>query len=151
MVRPFLLNLLMMFSVGAIAFAALWTYTIMSKTTPEQKLATFQKEVRPKGGQIFRTILIGKPVVFLLLDCSVFVLDATGEEIKQNKVLSPGFYFGLDVCTDQSISTEGEYVKVYLANRAIGAGGGNTSGGYYRSKDGLTWEKQNGNTWSAQP
>jgi hypothetical protein len=148
MPRNFLPALLMMVGVGVAAFAALWAYSVFwSKTSPRQRLAALQKEVKPKGGEVFQTVLMGKPVAFLLLDCAVFLLDTTGEDVKRNKVLTPGFYFWLDVCTGQSISAEGEYVNVFLANRAIGAGGGNTTGGSYRSKDGITWEKKTEKGW----
>src|SRR6266478_932840 len=109
MFRSFLINLLILDCVGVAAFAALWAHSAFSKTTPEQKLAALQKEVKPKGGEIFQTVLMGKPLVFLLLDCAVFLLDASGEEIKRNRVLSAGFYFGLDVCTDQKIDADGEF------------------------------------------
>ena len=137
----------MMAGTGVAAFVVLWAYEAFGKPTLDQRLAALEKEVKPKGGQIFQTTLAGKPLAFLLLDCSLYRLEVTNEEIKRNKVLSPGFYFWLDVCTDQSIVKEGEFVKVYLANRAIGAGGGNTSGGAYRSKDGSIWEKKTGDAW----
>lgn len=149
MPRHFLLVLLLLVCLGIAEFAALWAFSAFSKKTPQQKLAALQEEVRPKGGEVFQTVLLGKPVTFLLLDCSVFLIDAAGDAIQRTKVLSPGFYFGLDVCTNQSIAVEGEFVQVYLANRAIGAGGGNTSGGNYRSKDGVTWEKKTGKVWAA--
>jgi len=155
MFRHFVIGLLMMAGAGVAAFLGLWAYSLSNRSTPEQKLAALEKEVKPKGGEIFQTVLAGRPMVFLMLECSVYIIDASGEEIKKDKVLSPGFYFGLDVCTDQSISAEGEFVKVYLANRAIGAGGGNTSGGNYRSKDGMKWEKKTDKGWrpvdEAQP
>ena len=147
MLQKFLISLLLMIVVGIAAFAALWVYSISRKTTPEQKLQALETEVKAKGGQIFRTVLMGQPKVFLLLDCSLYLLDASGEEIKRDKVLTTGFYFGLAGCTDQSISIEGEYLNVYLANRAIGAGGGNTTGGNYRSKDGKSWEKKSAKGW----
>ncbi len=90
---------------------------------------------------------MGKPVAFLLLNCSVYLLDTTGRKIRRTKVLSPGFYLGFTTCMEESISAEGGFVKVYLANRALGAGGGNTSGGHYRSQDGLVWEKLMDRGW----
>ena len=138
-----------MVGVGVAAFAALWAYSVLGKPSADAKLAALQKEVTPKGGKVFKTTLQGKPAAFLLLDCSVFVLDTKGEKVERSKVLSPGFYFWIDTCTDQSISVEGEFVNVYLANRAFGASGGNTSGGNYRSKDGVTWQKKTDKGWRA--
>ena len=48
-----------------------------------------------------------------------------------------------------TVLSNADYLYVYLANRAIGAGGGNTSGGNYRTKDGLTWEKRMDRGWEA--
>ncbi len=147
--RPFLLSLLIMAGVGAAAFAALWAYSILGKTSPEQKLQAFKKEISSGRGEIFETTLQGKPLIFLLDNCELFLVDASGETITKTKVLRAGFYFGLDVCMSQSIITKGEYLTVRLVNQAIGAGGGNTSGGDYRSKDGTAWEKKTENGWKS--
>lgn len=56
--------------------------------------------------------------------------------MKRTKVLTAGFCLGFVVCTGQSIRAENGYVIVVHENRAIGAGGGDTSGGTYRSRDG---------------
>ena len=149
MPRGFLTSLFLMFGIGVAAFAALWAYTALRKTTPAQKIAALKEEVEKSGGTVFETVLQGKPVSFLLKNCEVFLLDASGEELKRNKVLKPGFYLGFTGCTSQSIDKVGEYVTVYLANQAIGAGGGNITGGNYRSLDGLVWEKKYDKGWSA--
>lgn len=121
---------------------------LFRKRSPQEKLAALQEEVAPKGGEVFQTTLQGKPVAFLLIDCDVFLLDPNQEDgVGRTKVLQPGFYPWFKVCTGQSIKVEGPYVVVYLANRAIGAGGGNTSGGLYRSKDGVKWEKETSKGW----
>ena len=39
-------------------------------------------------------------------------------------------------CTDESLSWDGRYVRVYFCALAIGAGGGCTNGGHYRSRAG---------------
>jgi hypothetical protein len=39
------------------------------------------------------------------------------------------------------------YLRVYLENRAFGAGGGNYSGGEYRSRNGKDWEKHTSKGW----
>ena len=146
--RPFLVSVAIMTAIGFASFAAFWAYAEFSKTTPARRIAALQKEVQPKGGIVFETALPGKPTTFLVLDCAVYILDASKEgDVARTKVVRTGFYFGLDTCTDQSIKAEGEYIIVYLANRAIGAGGGNTSGGNYRSKDGVNWEKYVNKGW----
>ncbi len=138
-----------MAGLGVCVFAGLWIYELLTKQTPDDRLVALEKEVKPKGGSIFKTTLLGKPAIFLLLDCTVYLLQPTAEKIERKEVLSTGFYFGLTVCTNQSISKEGEFVKVYLSNQAIGAGGGNITGGYFRSKDGLIWEKMSGEGWKS--
>ena len=134
-------------AIGVTIVAGLWVREILTRKTPAQKLEALQAEVKPKGGQVFQTVLLGKPLAFLLLDCKVFQLDASGDEVTRTKVLSPGFYFGLDVCTGQSIRLESEFLRVDLSTQAIGAGGGNTTGGAYRSTDGVTWEKHTEKGW----
>ena len=41
-------------------------------------------------------------------------MDASGEKPTKTKVPRAGFYFGLDVCKSQSISTGGWYLTVHL-------------------------------------
>ena len=139
MMKGFLRDVLIMSVIGVGTFAALRAYSVLSKTTSEQKLAALQQEVKSKGGELFQTTMQGVPKAFLLLNCELFLLDATGDKLQRTKVLSPGFYLGLVVCNGQSISMKDEYLSVHLSNQAIGAGGGNTTGGSFRSKDGLVW------------
>jgi hypothetical protein len=117
-------------------------FFLYRRRTPEQKLKDLEWD-----GTVFQTHLQGKPVAFLVSNCSVYLLDPSGRKVKRTKVLKPGFYLGFTTCTGQSIRAEGEFVLVTLENRAIGAGGGNTSGGFYRSRDGITWEKKMGDVW----
>lgn len=139
--RKFLIRLAMMFGLGVAVFAGLSYYTMATKTTGEQKLAALK-------GEVFRTTLQGQPRVFLMDNCTLYLLDVSGEEIKRKEVLSTSFYFLLDSCDKQTIGVEGEYLRVYFHAQAAGAGGGNTTGGEYRSKDGLTWEKLDGGRWA---
>jgi len=117
-------------------------FFLYRRRTPEQKLKDLEWD-----GTVFQTRLQRKPVAFLVSNCSVYLLDPSGRKVKRTKVLKPGFYLGFTTCTGQSIRAEGEFVLVTLENRAIGAGGGNTSGGFYRSRDGITWEKKMGDVW----
>ena len=124
--------------------AAYWAFR---KRTPAQQLAALQKEVEAQGGDVFQTELEGGPKAFLLLGCEVFLLDTSGRKVQRTRVLKPGFYLWPTVCTGQSIRAEEGYVLAMLENRAVGAGGGNTSGGSYRSKDGSRWEKWTKEGW----
>lgn len=137
----------MMFALGVAVFAGLWMYAIATRKSGLQKLAALAEEVRPRGGQVFRTTLQGEQRVFLLDKCTLYSLDVSDTEIERTEVLSTDFYFFLDVCGKQTIEMEGEYLRVFFSTQAIGAGGGNTTGGDYRSKDGLFWEKRSGNEW----
>ena len=133
--------------LALLLLAGVPAYFSMRELSPEEKLLLLQKKVEPQGGVVLQTELQGKKMNFLLLDCELFLLDSSGKEIDQTKVLRAGFYFWLTGCTGQSIRREGEYLMVNLENRAIGAGGGNTTGGLYRSKDGVDWEKRFGGKW----
>jgi len=145
--RKFLIRCGLMVALGLVVYAGLWAYAIATKTNGEQKLAALAAEAGSRGGQVFRTTLEGKPLAFLLEKCTVYLLDVTDAEIKRREVLSTSFYFFLDSCSKQTMEQQGEYVRVHLYARAIGAGGGNTTGGDFRSKDGLTWEKLDGASW----
>ncbi len=108
-----------------------------------------------KGGRVFEATLHGVPVAFLLQDCSVYLLNASGDSVRRTKVLSTEFYLGFTVCSRQSIHADDDYVQVTLGKTAIGAGGCCAAGGNYRSKDGRAWEKDMPKGWrpleEAQP
>ena len=146
-----MLNWLVLLRYSLIALAAglviFASYSFFRKPSPEEKLAALQKEVAPTGGVVFQTELQGKKTAFLLMKCEVFLLDATAKKVKRTKVLRTGFYFWLTSCTGQSIEARDGYVIAFLSNQAIGAGGGNTSGGTYRSKDGVKWQKETPKGW----
>lgn len=129
------------FVAAAVLIALATLYWMIRARTPAAKLAALQKEVQPKGGIVFQAELEGQPLAFLLLDCEVFLLDTTGRKVKRTRVLRPGFYLGFTACTGQSIRAEDGYVIATLENRALGAGGGNISGGVFRTRDGRNWEK----------
>ncbi len=115
--------------------------------TPDELLEAFGKEMAPKGGRLFRAELENRNLAFLLMDCKVYLLTVAEGKVRREQVLRTGFYFGLTTCMGQSMRVEGGYVIAELSNRAIGAGGGNTSGGTYRSADGVHWEKKTGKGW----
>lgn len=134
-----------------VAAAAITTVALMRRApTLQEKLTALEDEVRPRGGIVFRAVLQGQPRAFLLLDCKLYLLEATtSEALARTPVLRPGFYPWFTACTGQSIRLDAGHLRVELGNRALGAGGGNTSGGAYRSLDGLAWEKHTPRGWRA--
>ena len=62
----------------------------------------------------------------------------------------PAFMTG---CLRQSLSWDGKYVRVSFCARAIGAGGGCTNGGDYRSRTGARpwWISEGPNEWVPLP
>jgi len=112
--------------------------------TDAERLDRFEKKIK---GSIYRIELGGQPVALLLKDCKVYVLTVANKEVVKEKVLDTGFYPWFTVCTRSTLEQEGEFVKVYLAKQAIGAGGGSVGGGNYRSKDGRSWEKKMDQGW----
>ena len=47
-------------------------YLFLHKAAPAEMLAKLQKEVGPKGGVVFETVLGGQPKAFLLLEYAIF-------------------------------------------------------------------------------
>jgi hypothetical protein len=135
-------------SVIVIGIAFL-SYSYFRKKAPAEKLEALRKQVKKDAGVVFETDLGGKHLAFLLLDCKVYLLDASGDgdKVARTQVLKPGMYLWFTACLEKKIWVEDGYLRVYLLNRALGAGGGNASGGDYRSKDGMKWEKQSGGGW----
>ncbi len=134
------------FCVAASAAAGLWYFRT---PTAEERLAAYERAAAARGSVIYHTTLLDRHMVFEAESCRVYLLDNSGAEVKRTKVVRSGFYFFLDGCMEQRFSREGEYLHVFLSNRAIGAGGGNTSGGDYRTKDGVSWEKHVDRGWEA--
>jgi hypothetical protein len=116
--------------------------------TDAERLDRFEEKIKAKGS-VFRIELGGKPVAFLLMDCTVYLLTVANKEVVQDKVLGAGFYPWFTVCQHSTLEQDGEFVKVYLAKQAVGAGGGSVAGGNFRSKDGRSWEKKMDEGWSS--
>ncbi|HEY3739733.1 MAG TPA: hypothetical protein VGL53_07810 [Bryobacteraceae bacterium] len=140
-------NILIVVAVALAAIVVFATYSFFRKRTPAEKLEALRKEVRQDGGVVFETDIASKHLTFLLLSCKVYLLDTSGEKIERTQVLRTGFNLWFTPCMGQKIWTENGFVMVDLENRALGAGGGNTSGGHYRSKDGVKWEKLANKGW----
>ena len=118
------------------------------KPTPEERLESFIKERgASSGNNVFRDTVEGKPLVLLLESCKVYRLEATSEAVTQQEVLRPGFVLWFTACTSQKVWREGQYIFAELINIQVGAGGGNASGGTYRSKNARDWEKQTRKGW----
>ena len=124
-----------------------WSCSYFRKKTPAEKLEALRKELG--SGEVFETDLGGKHLAFLLDDCKVYLLDASGDgdKVARTLVLKPGRVLWFTGCMDTKMWVEDGYLRVYLLNRQFGAGGGNASGGDYRSKDGVKWEKQARDGW----
>ena len=133
--------------VLAVLVAMAAAYWLFRKKTPVEHLAALEREVGPRGGVVLEAELEGGRVALLAVDCQVFRLDLSGRKVRRTRVLKTGFYLFPTVCLSQSLRVEDGYVVAYLENRAIGAGGGNTSGGTYRSLDGVRWEKYAKDGW----
>src|SRR5450432_3571370 len=103
MIRTLLTRLSILVAIGLAVILSLWLREILTRKTPAQHIQQLETEVKPKSGRVWQTVLQGKPIVFLLLDCNVFLVDPSGKEVTRTKVLSTGFYFGLASCTNQSI------------------------------------------------
>lgn len=103
----------------------------------------------PFGVNLIRFSVLGEkePVSLGMKDCKIYRAKneqgvVTGWEQSLNAI-----YLSFTACTRQSIEYDGQYVKVFICEQAIGAGGGCAAGGNYRSRDGKLWEKLNGNKW----
>lgn len=118
------------------------------KATPEERIEKFvQKHSKEYGSTVFRDAVDGKPLVLLLYGCKVYRLEATSETVTKQEVLKPGFLLWPTGCTGQKLWRDGEYIFAELRNLEFGAGGGNASGGTYRSRNGIDWEKWTKTRW----
>jgi hypothetical protein len=153
---------------GLVLAAVLVLQGCRHRPTPEERMESFIREKVAAGYKtIFRDQVEGKPLVLLLEGCKVYRLDVTGkdvkgkdvkgkdvkgrdvkgEEVTQSEVLRPGFVLWFTGCVSQKAWREGEYIFAELVNQQVGAGGGNASGGTYRSRNAVDWEKQVGKKW----
>jgi len=86
--------------------------------------------------------------VFLgLKDCAIYrSVSQDNVILAWEKSLSKPFY-PLGSCSRSEISVEDDYVHVFLCVLGLGAGGGCSAGGNYRTQDGTTWEKEKAGKW----
>jgi hypothetical protein len=135
-------------AAGLVLGAVLALQSCRHRPTPEERLEIFiQKKIATGYKTVFRDQVEGKTVVLLLEDCKVYRLESAGEEVTQTEVLRPGFVLWFTGCMSQKVWRDGGYLFAELVNMQVGAGGGNASGGTYRSKNAVDWEKQVGKRW----
>jgi hypothetical protein len=134
---------------AGLALAAMLAFAgCRHKPTPEELMERFISEKEANSGRkIYRDTVQGKPLALLQDSCKVYRLEATSEGVTEHEVLRPGFVLWFTGCIDQRVWRDGEYIFAELNNRQIGAGGGNASGGTYRSKNAMEWEKQTQKGW----
>ena len=141
--------------LGAIAGGLLgggFSYWRFGRPTPSaaDRWEAFRQAQLMTGAQLFAVQWNGAPMTFVLRDCSVYLAEeASDGMIARTRVLKTGFYLLPTACTSQSLRAGDQFLVAELANRAIGAGGGNTTGGTYRSRDGRAWEKETATGWTA--
>lgn len=92
----------------------------------------------------FQALLGGTPVHLALLDCEVFLV---GQDAPRERVLTTDFYPMPSVCMRQEISADADFVTVELGRQALGAGGCCATGGRWRSRDGVHWQRRVDDRW----
>lgn len=133
--------------LGGIATFARLTHRAPSAA---DRWSAFRAEQLSKGGQLVDLVWQETPRTFVLRDCSIALAEMSSDgRIETTRVLKTGFYLVPTACTSQSLHAEETYLVAELHNRAFGAGGGNTTGGTYRSRDGRTWEKRVATGWKS--
>lgn len=89
---------------------------------------------------VFRGTLDGEIVHLAVHDCMVFKIDGEEKNMQLTKVLEPKFY-PFSNCQRQFLKAENGAVTVWLGRMAFGAGGCCSTGGTYRTTDGIIWKK----------
>ena len=125
--------------------------TLACGPTPEQRAARSADSIvaiATKAGRVYRGSLGGRPLALMVHECKVFNLeDAPRKGGKRPVVLEPDFYPWPTSCMRESIEADSAWVKVELGRTGFGAGGCCATGGTYRTRDGLAWEKLVGGVW----
>jgi len=86
--------------------------------------------------------LAGVDVELLVQDCKVFRVTRGPEQaVTLTEVLAPPPYPFFSSCDRQSMRHEDGTVIAVLGRMAVGAGGCCATGGTWRTRDGVTWEK----------
>lgn len=82
-----------------------------------------------------------------LKDCTIYrSISSEGVITAWETSLSKPFY-PLGICSRSELTVEGDYVQAFLCVLGMGAGGGCSAGGNYRTQDGRVWEKEARGKW----
>ena len=86
--------------------------------------------------------------IFLgLKDCVVYrSISESNVILAWEKALGKPFY-PMGVCSRGELTVNGEYAQAFLCVLGMGAGGGCSAGGNYRTRDGRAWEKETKGKW----
>jgi hypothetical protein len=106
--------------------------------------------IADSAGLVFRGMVNGRALELMVHDCKLFDLSDKPDEAGQRPVrIKPDFYPWPTVCSRQSIEADSALVTVVLGRTGLGAGGCCATGGKWRSRDGVTWEREGpGGAWS---
>ncbi|WP_419185629.1 hypothetical protein [Comamonas testosteroni] len=127
-------------TVVLLALTALAACDFAEPPAPLSRQAQATRDAPPE--QVFKGVLAGQPVLLLVHDCEVFLVESLEkEEVRWEKVLAPEPYPFFTSCQRQSIRHEAGVLSVTLGRMAFGAGGCCATGGDYRSTDGRNWKK----------
>lgn len=82
-----------------------------------------------------------------LKECDVYRSISEGNVIVawEKALDKPSYPMG--VCSRSELHAGGEYARAFLCVLGMGAGGGCSAGGNYRTRDGRAWEKETKGKW----
>lgn len=95
-------------------------------------------------GRTFDFVVRGQAVRLVLEDCEVFFMSSKGQ---RERVVTTDFYPMISVCQREDVSSDADYITVFLGRQAFGAGGCCATSGTWRSSDGRTWERRLKGRW----
>lgn len=82
-----------------------------------------------------------------LKDCNVYRSISEDHVIVAWEKALDKPYYPMGVCSRSELYAQGEYAQAFLCVLGMGAGGGCSAGGNYRTRDGQTWEKEIQGKW----
>ncbi|MFO1520060.1 MAG: hypothetical protein U1F57_10420 [bacterium] len=136
---------LLLLLLGSTLFASCRSAQDENRLTDLEKAKVLRVQ-NPFGAN--RVEVPGAKGVFLgLKDCEVYrSISEDNVIVGWEKALGKPFY-PLGVCSRSEINANGEYANAFLCVLGMGAGGGCSAGGNYRTKDGKNWEKEGKGKW----
>lgn len=105
---------------------------------------TPRNEMTALQGRTFDFVMRGQAVRLVLEDCEVFFVPSKGE---RERVVTTDFYPMISACQREDISSDADYITVFLGRQALGAGGCCATSGTWRSPDGRHWERRMNGRW----